>query len=425
MKSTPLTNPEPLFLGAENLSQSKKIYSVSLLNREVRTLLEGGWPSLWLEGEISNFKNHSSGHMYLSLKDEKSQIPAVFFSRQNQTLKFEPKDGLQVLVLGRVSLYEPRGQYQFYIERMEPKGMGALQLAFLQLKEKLEREGLFGPEHKKPIPCFPKAVGVVTSPTGAAIRDILNVVSRRFCGTEILLYPVQVQGAGAAEQIAAAIRAMNEIPDLDVLIVGRGGGSLEDLWAFNEEIVARAIFDSRIPVISAVGHEIDWTISDLVADLRAPTPSAAAELVTQSSVELLKNLRDLRLRMRHAILNSLKEKKALLDSLSESYAFKQPKVLIQQFSQRVDELLRQLQNYSKTLVQQKGQQLGALAGRLHALSPLAILERGYSVTFNREGKILKDARTLQKGENITTRLWHGLVKSQVTEIVQKEEKLHG
>src|SRR3989338_359002 len=219
--------------------KQKQILTVSQLNRGIRSLLESEYPSLWVEGEISNLKLHSSGHMYLSLKDEKAQIPAVFFSRYNQTLKFELKDGLQVLVYGKISVYEPRGQYQLYIKRVEPKGIGALQLAFLQLKDKLEREGLFEAARKRAIPKFPKVVGVITSPTGAAIRDILNVIQRRFCGTSVLLCPVQVQGLSAAGQIARAIQEMNAFGGADVLIVGRGGGSLEDLWAFNEEIVAR------------------------------------------------------------------------------------------------------------------------------------------------------------------------------------------
>lgn len=391
----------------------KKIYSVTQLNHEIRTLLEGQYPVVWVEGEISNFKHHTSGHMYLTLKDDRSQISSVFFSRVNQGLKFEVKDGLKVLALGRISLYEARGQYQLYIERLEPQGMGALQLAFLQLKEKLEKEGLFSPEHKKPIPKFPRVVGVVTSPTGAAIRDILNVVNRRFHGTSVLLNPVRVQGDGAAEEIARAIREMNELGGLDVLIVGRGGGSLEDLWAFNEERVARAVFDSKIPIISAVGHEIDWTICDLVADLRAPTPSAAAELVVQNREEIEVRMHDYDIRMQKAVSQLLQVKRDQLESLCSSYAFKQPLALTQQFSQRLDELLRQFQNYLKSCVARKGQLLETLAGKLHALSPLAILARGYSLTFNVEGELLKDAWKIKIGETIETRLKQGKIFSTV------------
>ncbi len=400
---------------------NKRIFTVSQLNRTVRMLLESEYPSIWVEGEISNLLLHTSGHIYLSLKDEKSQISAAFFSRQNQMLKFELKNGLQVLAFGKISLYEPNGRFQIIIERIEPKGMGALQLAFLQLKEKLEREGLFDPEHKKPIPKFPKVVGVITSPTGAAIRDILNVIHRRFCGTSVLLNPVQVQGASAAGQIARAIEEMNALGGVDVLIVGRGGGSIEDLWAFNEEIVARAVYGSKIPVISAVGHEIDWTICDFVADLRAPTPSAAAELVTQSSQELQRQVRDIGLRMRSSVAALYREKYDQWKSLEESYAFKQPRMLIQQYSQRLDELFRQLQNYLKSLVAAKAQGFQTLAGRLNALSPLAILERGYSINFSEDGRLLKDIRQLKPGETIRTRLWRGMVHSKVTSLEQTEE----
>ncbi len=393
-----------------------EIYSVSRLNREIRMILEAKFPGIWIEGEVSNFKFHSSGHMYLTLKDETSQISAVFFSRYNQALKFELKDGLKVLAFGKISLYEPRGQYQLYIERVEPKGVGALQLAFLQLKEKLEKEGLFDPAHKKPIPQFPVTVGVITSPTGAAIRDILNVIGRRFRGTNVLLHPVRVQGEGAAGEIAEAVRTMNAAGGIDVLIVGRGGGSLEDLWAFNEEAVARAVYASEIPVISAVGHEIDWTICDLAADLRAPTPSAAAELVVQNREELEARVKNLGVRMRHAAGHIVEGWRENLRTLEESYAFRQPMMLIQQFSQKLDEQLRQMQNYVRSLVREKGQNLAGLAGRLEALSPLAILARGYSLTYGEDGSLLEDAGRLKKGLEVRTRLKNGWFRSQVTEI---------
>lgn len=399
--------------------RKKKVYTVSQLNREIRFLLEAQYPVLWVEGEISNLKLHSSGHIYFSLKDEKTQISAVFFSHHNHSLKFELKDGLKVLALGKVSLYEARGQYQLYVERLAPKGLGALQLAFLQLKEKLEKEGLFRSECKKPIPKFPRVVGVVTSPTGAAIRDILNVVSRRFQGTQVLLNPVRVQGEGAAQEIAQAIKEMNECGGIDVLIVGRGGGSLEDLWAFNEETVARAVFASRIPVISAVGHEIDWTICDLVADLRAPTPSAAAELVVQNREELERRLADMEAGMKKAARNLLEDWHSRLETLRESYAFKQPLALVAQYFQRVDELLRQLQNYLRAFVMMKRQAFETASGRLHALSPLAILERGYSLSFDSGGMLLKEARTVRAGEEIVTRLAKGKLFSKVT-AVEKE-----
>lgn len=393
-----------------------KVYSVSELNHLIRVKLDQEFASLWLEGEISNFKHHTSGHMYLTLRDDKSQINAVFFSRANQGLKFRPKDGLKVLVFGRISVYEPRGQYQVYVERMIPKGMGELQLAFLQLKEKLEKEGLFDPAHKKPIPKFPKNVGVVTSPTGAAIRDILNVVARRFHGTNILLNPVLVQGDGAAQQVARAIREMNDLGGIDVLIVGRGGGSLEDLWAFNEEGVARAIYASRIPIISAVGHEIDWTIADLVADLRAPTPSAAAELVVQNREEVETRLGDLTERLRRLVTNLARVLREDLESLSSSHAFRQPMVLIQNFSQRLDELLRQLQNYLKSIVVHKKQAFQHLVARLESLSPLGILERGYSLTFLEDGTLVKKAEKVKIGTLLKTRIRDAHLFSKVTKV---------
>lgn len=395
---------------------ARKVFSVSQVNRDARALLETRFAQIWVEAEISNLKKHTSGHIYLSLKDDKAQISAVFFSGYNRAVKFEMKDGLQVLVMGKLSLYEPRGQYQFFIERMEPKGVGALQLAFNQLREKLEREGLFDPSLKKEIPKFPKVVGIVTSPTGAAIQDILNVMTRRSSGTQILLYPVQVQGAGAAAQIARAIDDMNTREEIDVLIVGRGGGSLEDLWAFNEEVVARAIHRSRIPVISAVGHEIDWTIADFAADLRAPTPSAAAELVVQNSADLQKRVRELQYRLVNAAQGRIDEQRSALETLEQSYAFKQPKVLIEQFSQRLDEMLRQLQNYMKVQAGKNAQDFKALAGRLAALSPLGILERGYSLSFKIDGELLKEASQVKKGDRIQTRLHQGKIISQVTEI---------
>lgn len=398
-----------------------KIFTVRELTREIKHLIESAFTTVWVEGEISGFKHHHSGHMYFSLKDAEAVIKAAFFSRFNRGLKFDLKDGLQVVCLGKISVYEPRGDYQLYVERIEPKGLGALQMAFLQLKEKLAKEGLFDPVRKRPLPRFPRTVGVVTSPTGAAFRDILNVVNRRFRGTSILLNPVRVQGDGAAEEIARAIDEMNQWDDLDVLIVGRGGGSLEDLWAFNEEIVARAVHRSRVPVISAVGHEIDWTICDWVADLRAPTPSAAAELVVQNREELEGRLKDFAQRLRDATQKILEERQEALRALQENYAFKQPLNLVNQYAQRLDELLRQLQNYVKNLVREKKQTFQSWIGRLEALSPLAILERGYSLTFDGGGDLLKDVRRLKRGDTLRTRLYQGSVYSRV-EKIEKLEK---
>jgi len=398
------------------ISSERKIYTVSQLNRQSRLLLESRLPTVWVEGEISNFKHHSSGHIYLTLRDESAQISAAFFSQHQRNLKFELKDGLKVLAFCRVSIYEARGQYQLYIERVEPQGVGALQLAFQQLKERLAKEGLFGEERKRPIPKFPKIVGVITSPTGAAIQDILNVVNRRFCGTHILLYPVKVQGEGAAVEIAAAIETMNERSEADVLIVGRGGGSLEDLWAFNEEPVARAVFGSRIPVISAVGHESDWTICDLVADLRAPTPSAAAELVVSSRLELEERLIGRKDRLDFAMNGIFERYQEQLSSLASSTAFRQPRYLLEQFTGQVDELGRRMEGRLTSLMDSKGQAFQSVTGRLNALNPLAILERGYSVSFNEKGDIIKNARQVSEGDLMRTRLHKGSFVSKVTAI---------
>ncbi|MDP3919837.1 MAG: exodeoxyribonuclease VII large subunit [Candidatus Omnitrophota bacterium] len=404
-------------MSLDDIDSTRRVYTVSDLNREVRILLEGRFEgALWVEGELSNCKYHSSGHIYFSLKDDKSQINAAFFSRQNQSLKFRLKDGLKVLALARPSLYEARGQYQLYIDRMEPQGVGSLQMAFLQMKERLEKEGLFRVEHKQEIPKFPRTVGVITSSTGAAIRDILNVVGRRFQGTEVLLYPVRVQGDGAAAEIAQAVLDMNRWGLVDVMIVGRGGGSLEDLWAFNEEAVARAVYESRIPVISAVGHEIDWTICDLVADLRAPTPSAAAELVVQNRDDIQNRFKDYETRIRNSAVLLVGDLRERLETLKGSYAFRQPLAIVEQHSQHLDELVRQLQNYIKTLWSQKNHELRGVCGKLHALSPLAILERGYSLSFRSDGSLIKDTKRIKVGDAIKTRTGKGIVHSQVTKI---------
>ncbi|MFH1208301.1 MAG: exodeoxyribonuclease VII large subunit [Candidatus Omnitrophota bacterium] len=401
-----------------SLKDGRKIFTVSQLNRQSRLLLESRISAVWVEGEISNFKHHSSGHIYLTLKDESAQIQAAFFSQYQRGLRFELKDGLKVLAFCRVSIYEARGQYQLYIERVEPQGVGAFQLAFQQLKEKLAKEGLFAEERKRPIPKFPKTVGVITSPAGAAIHDILNVMNRRFCGTHVLLYPVKVQGEGAAVEIAAAVGTMNERAEADVLIVGRGGGSLEDLWAFNEEPVARAVFGSRIPVISAVGHESDWTICDLVADLRAPTPSAAAELVVSSRLELEEHLRGHKERLDLAMNGICERYREQFSGLASSAAFRQPRYLLDQFTGRMDDLGRRMESRVTTLVSSKSQIFQGIMGRLNALNPLAILERGYSVSFNEKGDILKNVRQISKGDVIQTRLHKGSLVSKVSAITQ-------
>lgn len=400
-------------------AKKEVIYSVSEVTRKIKGLLEEGFSAVWIEGEISNFTLHSSGHMYFSLKDSDSVLSAVMFRNTNKALKFEPKSGMQVVCLGRLSVYEKRGQYQLYVEKMEPKGIGALQLAFEQLKERLAKEGLFDQKHKRPLPFLPQRIGIVTSPTGAAIRDILKVLNRRFANLEIILHPARVQGEGAALEIARAIEAFGRYGKVDVLIVGRGGGSLEDLWAFNEEIVARAIYNCPIPVISAVGHEIDYTIADFTADLRAPTPSAAAEQVITQKQEMLDNIERLLLRATAVVTNKTRLLQDRLRGLQERYIFREPMDLIIQLQQRIDELNALLQLKAVHLVEICRERSCALIGKLHALSPLNVLSRGYSITlrYPQTGVITK-AAMVAPGEKVETKLAEGSFVSVVEQVNQ-------
>lgn len=357
-------------------------------------LLESAFPAVWVEGEISNLTAHSSGHMYFSLKDENAVINCAMFRTENQTLKFAPKDGMQVLCSGRISIYDKQGKYQLYVQAMEPKGIGALQLAFQQLKERLEKEGLFDHSHKRPIPFLPNRIGIVTSPTGAAIRDILNISARRFQNVEIIINPVRVQGEGAASEISNAVLEFNEYGDVDVIIVARGGGSMEDLWPFNEEVVARAIYNSNIPVISAVGHEVDFTISDFVADFRAPTPSAAAELVIPEKKKLMTRLETAYRRLTNSFLQKINILK-----------------------QRTDDLVHNLVIRIGHIVTLNNETFNTLLGKLEALSPLAVLSRGYSITLKMpDGKVIKDIKALKSGDEVETRLEKGKFISVVDKI---------
>ena len=373
---------------------ARKAFSVAEITRNIRFLLEQGFTNVWVEGEISNFKNHSSGHMYFSLKDDQAQLGCVMFQRENATLSFEPADGTQVVCFGRISVYSQRGQYQLYVERMEPKGLGALQLKFQKLRQKLREEGLFDEARKRPIPYLPRRIALVTSQDGAALQDILNVLDRRFSSANILICPVPVQGVQAAPDIAAMIDYLNASESADVMILARGGGSLEDLWAFNEEAVARSIFNSLIPVISAVGHETDFTIADFVSDLRAPTPSAAAELVMPRREDLLARIKELKDRARSAFLADIPNR-----------------------LQRVDEIKRSLGILLKGFVLSKKQEAARLVGKLDVLGPLATLKRGFSVTFKLPGeKILSSARQAKIGDEIKSKLKDGWFKSRITEV---------
>jgi exodeoxyribonuclease VII large subunit len=398
------------------MSQGKHIYTVSELTREARMLMESAFPAVWVEGEISNFNAHSSGHMYFSLKDENAVLNCAMFRSENMQLKFAPKDGMQILCLGRISIYDKQGKYQLYVQAMEPRGLGALQLAFAQLKERLQKEGLFDAAHKRQIPFLPHRVGIVTSPTGAAIQDILNISTRRFQNIEIVINPVRVQGKGASAEIANAIEEFNDYGKLDVIIVARGGGSLEDLWPFNEEVLARAIYNSKIPVISAVGHEVDFTISDFVADVRAPTPSAAAELVIPEKEKLISVLETDYMRLTNSFLHKLNILKHQLNQLKESYVLRQPMNIVLQMKQRIDDLAHDLAIRMDHIVKISNETFNALAGKLSALSPLAVLSRGYSITFKMPGdKVVKDAKTLKWGDRVQTRLHKGKIISIVEE----------
>ena len=396
--------------------EEKRIYSVSEITRDIRVALEDTFGTVWVEGEISNFTKYQSGHMYFSIKDEASVLSCVLFRRLNIDLKFEIKHGMHVLCFGKISVYDKRGQYQLYVEKIEPKGWGALQVAFEQLKEKLRKEKLFDKDHKIPVPYLPQRVGVITSPTGAAVKDILNVAKRRFSNIEIILNPVRVQGDMAKDEIARALDLFNTLRNVDVIILGRGGGSLEDLWAFNEEIVARAIYRSEIPVISAVGHEIDWTISDFVADFRASTPSSAAELVIPKKEDFIALLKGFSERMKATLISKLSFLSERLETLEARYVFRKPFNIVLQYEQEIDDLAQALALKGGFIVKFKKESLNTLAGKLDALSPLAILNRGYSITFKaKDGKIMKDTSDLKKKELIKTKLAKGEIISRVEE----------
>ncbi len=361
----------------------------------------------------------TSGHMYLTLKDAGAQLQAVMFKTVANSVKFGIRDGMEVLAFGSVTVYEARGQYQLIIERIEPKGIGALQLAFLQLKERLEKEGLFDPARKKPLPLLPKKIAIVTSLTGAAIRDILNVINRRFARVEILICPVKVQGEGAAQEIAQAIRDLNAIPGIDVMIVGRGGGSLEDLWAFNEEGVARSIYASEIPVISAVGHEIDVTISDLVADKRALTPTEAGELVVPRYDHLKDSLEKIKTRLIQALYNKILLARTRLLRIKSSLSFKRPFDRIFRLQQDVDEIVQRLVTAGKHTVELERERLTGLANRLDSVSPLKVLKRGYSITTHGEDVTpVTSAEGLSVGDKLKIRFFRGGVVSSITEIIK-------
>ncbi len=388
--------------------------TVSQLTREIKSLLESEFPFVWVSGEISNFTRAASGHCYLTLKDDAAQLRAIVWKGTAGRLKFELEDGLEVNAAGRVEVYEARGAYQLIIEQCEPVGLGALELAFRQLHDKLAAEGLFAAEHKRPLPPFPRRIALVTSPTSAAVRDMLQVLTRRWQAVDILILPVRVQGEGAAEEIAAAIRALPTIPDVDVVIAGRGGGSLEDLWAFNEEIVARAIYDCPVPIVSAVGHEIDVTIADLVADRRALTPSEAGELVVPDGAEIRAAVGQFRQRLISGLRQTAASARSQLESLAARPVFARPAERIHAWQQQLDELDARHRRAIQRVTESARQALTTVSASLDALSPLGVLARGYSLTsIAGHTEFLKSIADVSAGDTMQTLLPDGRIISKI------------
>jgi exodeoxyribonuclease VII large subunit len=392
--------------------EEKKISTVTEITRQIKLSLEQRFPRVWLEGEISNCKHHTSGHLYFTLKDEGAQISAVMWRSRVASLLVRPEDGMKVIARGAVTVYPPRGNYQIDVDQLQPQGVGELQLAFERLKQKLSAEGLFDPDRKKPLPEFPERIGIITSETGAALQDIRSVLSRRFPSLEVVLRPAKVQGIGAAEDVVRAIEEMNRYGRIDVLIIGRGGGSLEDLWAFNEEAVARAIAASEIPTISAVGHEVDFSIADFVADLRAPTPSAAGELVVRDRTELLEVIRNICYTMRTTLEDRVAASREQVGTILASYSFNKPFDLLRQNAQRVDELERSLVKTIVHRMQSATQRTVAAQNQLKALSPDRVLKRGYTMV-RKAGRIVSHSGGLTAGDSAVIHFHDGEVPTTV------------
>lgn len=404
------------FENVETLAtQTIKAYSVTELTKSLKEIVEKKYDSIWVQGEISNFSTPISGHWYLTLKDQESQIASVCFKGSNRRVKFVPEDGLEVLCHGRLSIYEPRGSYQLIIDYIEPIGRGALQLAFEQLKEKLSKEGIFDQKFKKEIPFLPKNIAVITSPTGAAIRDFVKVISRRFSGLRISIVPVPVQGDDAAQEIVSAIEFVNELREFDLIVLTRGGGSLEDLWPFNEERVARAIFESKLPIVSAIGHEIDFTIADFVADLRAPTPSAAAEMIIGSKIELLRIIEDQRHRLIQSILKFITLNSQKILFLKQRLV--DPKKRLIDLKLHLDDLTTILSKAIKIQHLNLKKSLEKSIAKLESLSPLSVLNRGFSiVTDNKSGALIDSVSKVQIGSLLKIKLSCGSIICEAVEV---------
>ncbi|MCR3922076.1 MAG: exodeoxyribonuclease VII large subunit [Firmicutes bacterium] len=402
--------------------QNVRVLTVGQLTTYIKNLFTADpqLNRLRVSGEISNFKHHSSGHMYFTLKDSQAALRCVMFRSANARLTFRPANGMKVVINGKLSIYERDGQYQLYVESMLPEGVGSLFAAFEELRAKLMAEGLFSDEWKKPLPRFPQRIGVITSPTGAAIRDIVTTLTRRYPQAEVLIVPVLVQGPGAPAQIAEAIGFMNTVPAMDVLITGRGGGSIEELWAFNEEIVARAIFDSEIPVIAAVGHETDFTIADFVADMRAATPTAAAELAVPDQREIMQFLEVTQRRLIQKVNGRIEQDKRYLEKLAAARVLTRPLERVEQATQTLDNLYSRLEARMAYLVQGRTAKLDILMGKLGALNPEAVLERGFSICYDQAGQVVRDAKYLQIGDNVQIRLRLGHAGAQIRDIKTEE-----
>jgi exodeoxyribonuclease VII large subunit len=397
-----------------NARAERDIYTVARLNAEARMLLESGLPALWVEGELSNFAAPSSGHWYFTLKDRDAQVRCAMFRTRNSAVRFRPKDGMHVVLRGRVSLYEPRGDYQLIAEQMEDAGEGALKREFERLKAKLSAEGLFDAALKRPLPAMPRRIAVVTSPTGAAVRDVLHILARRFAPAAVLVVPTPVQGAAATESIVAALDLASARADVDVIILARGGGSIEDLWCFNDERVARAIRRTRVPVVCGVGHEIDFTIADFAADVRAPTPSSAAELVVPDGRTLLSSLANAQRRLRQLAEQRLTRAFERFGNLGQRLARAHPGNRLQQQMQRLDELDLRLRRALEAALVRADQRLLLARRGLDSISPLATLERGYAIVTGPDGRALLDATDVRNGDTIEARLKRGIVRATVT-----------
>ena len=400
--------------------KERTVLSVTQLNEYIKARIDADryLGSLWIRGEVSNFVHHKTGHLYFTLKDENSLVRALMFASSASKLKFSPENGMKVLAHGRIAAYIRDGQYNLYVDAMEPDGIGALYVAYEQLKRKLEGEGLFREDRKKPLPKIPTRVGVITSPTGAAVRDIINIISRRFPYAKILIYPSLVQGDGAPEQLIAGLRYFNAALAADVIILGRGGGSIEDLWAFNNEALAREVAASRIPVISAVGHETDFTICDFAADRRAPTPSAAAELAVPETEELKRKIHNIIGRMDTLVSSSIRIRRKSVETLRDSRVLCDPLRILDEKKTRLVMDTQQLEGVMRLAIKEKKARFEKNASKLEALNPLSVLLRGYSAVFREEGGLVKSVRDVEVGDSVVFRTSDGRLGARITE---KEE----